>query len=309
VVIKAIGVKSGSLDSAIGSETVAYAAKPTVATPVITASTTSPANRETGVTFTIGAVAGVTFYYTTDGSAPTSASSAYSTTVTLTAPDNDALTSVVIKAIGVKSGSLDSAIGSETVAYAAKPTVATPISSPSSGYSAAEAAAIRAANEAAAKAEAEKLAAAKAEADAKAAAEAAAKAAADKAAQEKAAAERAAADKIAAEERAAAEAIVKAEEARVAAAEAKAAASNVKVTSSKSGTKLTLDLADKYFGKIVTVYVGTKKNGKVTYRAIDYFAVDKEDGTASISTKVKLTKGQIIRVNVGKTVIKSLTLK
>jgi uncharacterized repeat protein (TIGR02059 family) len=177
------------------------------------------------------------------------------------------------------------------------------------GYSAAEAAAIRAANEAAAKAEAEKLAAAKAEADAKAAAEAAAKAAADKAAQEKAAAAQAAADKIAAEERAAVEAVVKAEEARVAAAEAKAAASDVKVTSSKSGTKLTLDLADKYFGKIVTVYVGTKKNGKVTYRALDYFAVDKEDGTASISTKVKLTKGQIIRVNVGKTVVKSLTLK
>jgi septal ring-binding cell division protein DamX len=191
-----------------------------------------------------------------------------------------------------------------------KAAVSAPVAvSPSPGYSAAQAAAIRAANDAAAKAETEKLAAAKAEADAKAAAEAAAKAAADKAALEKAAAERAAADKIAAEERAAAEAIVKAEEARVAAAEAKAAASNVKVTSSKTGTKLTLDLADKYFGKIVTVFVGTKKNGKVTYRVLDYFAVDKEDGTASISTKVKLTKGQIIRVNVGKTVVKSLTLK
>ena len=187
---------------------------------------------------------------------------------------------------------------------------ATAVTAPSSsGYSAAEAAAIRAANEAAAKAETEKLAAAKAVADAKAVAEAAAKAAADKAALEKVAAERAVADKIAAEERAVVEAAVKAEEAKVAAAVAKAAASDVKVSSSKSGTKLTLDLADKYYGKIVTVYVGTKKNGKVTYRAIDFFAVDKEDGTATISTKMKLAKGQIIRVNVGKTVVKSLTLK
>ena len=192
----------------------------------------------------------------------------------------------------------DAADNAITAANASFTTIAAgpaPAVTSSPGISAAEAAAIRAANEAAAKAEAEKLAAAKANADAKAAAEAAAKAAADKAALEKAAAERAVAEKIAAEERAVVEAAVKAEEAKVAAAVAKAAASDVKVVSSKSGTKLTLDLADKYFGKIVTVYVGTKKNGKVTYRALDFFAVDKEDGTASISTKVKLTKGQIMQ--------------
>jgi hypothetical protein len=181
--------------------------------------------------------------------------------------------------------------------------------SSSSGTSAAEAAAIRAANEAAAKVEAEKAAAAKAAADAKAALDAAAKAAADKAALEKAAAERAAADKVEAERNAAAAAVVKAEEERLAALEVKAAATNVKAAVGKSGLKLTLDLPDKYVGKIVTIYVGTTKNGKTTFKKLDFFALDKEDGTATISSKVKLAKGQIIRVNVGKTVVQSVRVR
>jgi hypothetical protein len=82
----------------------------------------------------------------------------------------------------------------------------------------------------------------------------------------------------------------------------------VKAVVSKSGTKMTLDLPDKYLGKIVTIYVGTTVKGKTTYRKIDFFALDTEDGTASITTKVKLVKGQIIRVNVGSTVVKSVKI-
>ncbi|MEN9906745.1 MAG: hypothetical protein RL475_943 [Actinomycetota bacterium] len=180
------------------------------------------------------------------------------------------------------------------------------VSSPS--YSAAEVAAIRAANAAALKADEEKAAATKALADAKAAAEVAAKIAADKVAAEAAAVVKAAADKVEAEARAAAEVIVAAQEAKVAAAVVKAAAASVKAVVSKSGTKITLDLPDKYLGKIVTIYVGTTVKGKTTYKKLDYFALDTLDGRASITSKVKLVKGQIIRVNVGSTVVKSVKI-
>ncbi len=181
------------------------------------------------------------------------------------------------------------------------------VSSP--GISAAEEAAIRAANDAAAKLEAEKIAAAKVAADAKAALDAAAKAAADKVALEKAAAEKAIADRLETARNEAAAVIVKAEEARVAAVAAKAASATARVILSKTGFRLTLDLPDMYYGKIVTIYVGTTKNGKTTYKKLDFFALDKEDGIATISSRVKLAKGQIIRVNVGKTVVQSVRVR
>jgi hypothetical protein len=174
------------------------------------------------------------------------------------------------------------------------------------GGAAAAAAAKAAADKAAAdKAAADKLAAEKAVAD-KAAAD---KVAADKAAAEKAATEKAAVEKAEAQARAAAEAIVKAEEAKVAAAEVKAAAVVVKPVVTKSGTKMTLDLPDKYYGKIVTIYVGTTVKGKTTYKKLDFFVLDKEDGTANITSKVKLVKGQVIRVNVGRTVLQTLRVR
>ena len=163
---------------------------------------------------------------------------------------------------------------------------------------------------AAAKAAADKAAADKAAADKLAAADKAAadKVAADKVAAEKIAAEKAAVEKAETQARAAAEAVVKAEEAKVAAAVVKAAAVTVKPVVSKSGTKLTLDLPDKYYGKIVTVFVGTTVKGKTTYKKLDFFVLDKEDGTANITSKVKLVKGQVIRVNVGSTVVKSVKI-
>ncbi|CAN2210150.1 hypothetical protein MCEMRE239_00958 [Candidatus Nanopelagicaceae bacterium] len=171
------------------------------------------------------------------------------------------------------------------------------------GGAAAAAAARAAADKVAAdKAAADKLSAEKALAD-NAAAD---KVAADKAAAEKIATEKVAAEKAETQARAAAEAIVKAEEAKVAAAEVKAAATVVKPVVTKSGTKLTLDLPDKYYGRIVTVYVGTTVKGKTTYKKLDYFVLDKEDGTATFTSKVKLAKGQTIQVKVGSTVVKSV---
>ena len=216
---------------------------------------------------------------------------------------------VRVKDDGVNGSGLETTLTFTTNPPAPAPAPApAPVVVTSSGISAAEAAAIRAANEAAAKAEAEKIAAAKAVADAKVAAEAAAKAAADKLAAEKVAADKAAADKAEAEVRAAAEAVVKAEQEKFAAAEVKAAAVVVKPVVTKSGTKMTLDLPDKYYGKIVTIYVGTTVKGKTTYKKLDFFVLDKEDGTANITSKVKLVKGQTIQVKVGSTVVKSVKI-
>ncbi|CAN2210738.1 SbsA, Ig-like domain containing protein [Candidatus Nanopelagicaceae bacterium] len=215
--------------------------------------------------------------------------------------------------LGIGSTVEDAAGNAVTTSHARFTTIATapapaPVVVSSPSYSAAEVAAIRAANAAALKADEEKAAADKALAEAKAAAEAAAKVAADKVAAEAAAVVKAAADKVEAEARAAAEAVVKAEEEKVAAAVVKAAAVTVKAVVSKSGTKMTLDLPDKYFGKIVTIYVGTTVKGKTTYKKLDFFVLDTEDGRSSITSKVKLVKGQILRVNVGSTVIKSVKI-
>jgi hypothetical protein len=161
----------------------------------------------------------------------------------------------------------------------------------------------------AAQAAADKIAADKAAAEAVVAAAAAeVRAAEAKVAAEAAAVVKAAADKVEAEARAAAEVIVAAQEAKVAAAVVKAAATTVKPVVTKSGTKMTLDLPDKYYGKIVTIYVGTTVKGKTTYKKLDFFVLDKEDGTANITSKVKLVKGQVIRVNIGSKVVKSVKI-
>ena len=128
----------------------------------------------------------------------------------------------------------------------------------------------------------QKAAAAKAEADAaaKAKVEAAAKAAAEAAAAAKASADKLAADQVAAVQR-------------------KAAAVVVVPAVTKSGTKLALDLPDKYYGQIVTIYLGTTVKGKTTFKKLDFFVLDKLDATATVTSKVKLAKDQIIQVKLG----------
>jgi hypothetical protein len=177
--------------------------------------------------------------------------------------------------------------------------VATPVVVTPTGPSEAELAAAAAARAAVAKAEADKLAAEKVIADAKLAAEAAVAAAAKEAA-DKVAAEKANAERVAAEAVATAKAEAKA------LAKAKAAANTVKISSAVSGTKLSLNLADKYYGEIVQIYVGTTRNGKTTYVLVDDVVMEKENGAASITIKRKLSKGQVLRFNAGKKVITSI---
>jgi len=123
------GWVTGTLNLTLGSETATVVVNKTinklpepekVATPVITLSKTNADNREGGINFTIGEDAGVTFYYTLDGTDPTISSTKYEEKVTLPAPDQDDVGTITIKVIGVKSGSENSDVAQATVTYAAK---------------------------------------------------------------------------------------------------------------------------------------------------------------------------------------------
>ncbi|MBA1334846.1 MAG: hypothetical protein HPY66_0467 [Firmicutes bacterium] len=123
--------KEGALTSGVASNTITITvpAANQVATPAITPSKTTAANREAGVTFSIAAEDGVSYYYTLDGSAPTISSTKYEGQVTLIPPNQDAEATVTIKAIGVKAGSTDSEVSTVIVTYAAKTAETVTISS------------------------------------------------------------------------------------------------------------------------------------------------------------------------------------
>ena len=158
---------------------------------------------------------------------------------------------------------------------------------------------IRLANE---KAAADKLAAEKAAADA---------AAALKLADEKAAAETAAALKAAAAAEVLkaieAEKVADAEAAIQAIAEAKAAANTGKIKSTSKTTKITLNLADKYYGEIAFVELVAKVKGRTKITVLDYFVINNQNGTATSIVK-KLTKGQRIQVRVGTKIVFRATI-
>lgn len=152
------------------------------------------------------------------------------------------------------------------------------------------------------KAAADKLAAEKAAADA---------AAALKLADEKAAAETAAALKAeaAAEALRAIEAqkIADAEAAIQAKADAKAAANTGKTKSTSKTTKITLDLADKYYGEIAFIELVAKVKGRTKITVLDYFVINNENGTATSIVK-KLAKGQRIQVRIGTKIVFRATI-
>ncbi|CAN2209350.1 Fibronectin type III [Candidatus Nanopelagicaceae bacterium] len=234
----------------------------------------------------------INYQYSTDGTTYTALSTPDATTpITISGLTNGTAYTITLKAVNSAGASVASSPVSVTPAAA-------PVNPPS-GPSAAELAAAAAARAAAAKAAADKLAAEKVIADAKLAAEAAVAAAAKEAA-DKVAAEKANAERVAAEAVATAKAEAKAR------AKAKAAANTVKISSSASGTKLSLNLADKYYGEIVQIYVGTTRNGKTTFVLVDDVVMEKENGAASITIKRKLSKGQVLRFNAGKKVITSI---
>ena len=95
--IKAIAVKDGFDDSEVVSLTITLVATPTIQN-----------NGNNAISIT-SATEGATIYYTTDGSTPTTSSTQY------TGPLTDNVSNVTIKAIAVKDGMINSAVGSGTV--------------------------------------------------------------------------------------------------------------------------------------------------------------------------------------------------
>ncbi|MGD0732169.1 MAG: glycoside hydrolase domain-containing protein [Terracidiphilus sp.] len=124
--VKALAVKTGYTNSAIGSA--AYVINGTVATP-----TFSPVAGSYGPAQTVtisSTTSGTTIYYTTNGTTPTTSSTQYTAPITVS-------TSETVKALAVKTGYTNSAIGS--AAYVINGTVATPTFSPVAGtYSSAQ---------------------------------------------------------------------------------------------------------------------------------------------------------------------------
>ena len=118
--VEALAVKTGYTNSAVGSA--AYVINGTVATP-----TFSPAAGSYGPAQTVtisSATSGATIYYTTNGTTPTTSSTQYTAPITVS-------TSETVKALAVKTGYTNSAIGS--AAYVINGTVATPTFSPVAG--------------------------------------------------------------------------------------------------------------------------------------------------------------------------------
>jgi len=119
--VKALGVKSGDTNSAIGSA--AYVINGAVATPTFSpvAGTYGSAQTVTISTTTGGA----TIYYTTDGTTPTTGSTLYSSPITVSVSET-------VKALAVEAGWSNSAIGSAAYVIGGG-TVATPTFSPGAG--------------------------------------------------------------------------------------------------------------------------------------------------------------------------------
>lgn len=88
--------------------------------PIIIVAKNEVRNRAEDVAFGLTQVAGVTYYYTLDGSVPTNFSKKYVDFTALTAPDTDNEATIVIKVIGIKEGLIDSEIAEARVTYAAK---------------------------------------------------------------------------------------------------------------------------------------------------------------------------------------------
>ncbi|MCE9612865.1 MAG: chitobiase/beta-hexosaminidase C-terminal domain-containing protein [Lentisphaerae bacterium] len=118
--VKAIAAHSDLADSAVTSATFTLG----VATPTITP---NGGTYDDSVDVTLAsATPGTTFYYTTDGTPPTTGSTLYGGPFALTADAN-------IQVLAVKSGLSDSAVASASFTVTSNPQVATPAISPGGG--------------------------------------------------------------------------------------------------------------------------------------------------------------------------------
>ena len=132
-------------------------------------------------------------------------------------------------------------------------------------------------------------------------ADAAVKAAADKAAVDAAAAAaKAAADKAEAEAKTAAAA------ARVEAVRVAGLNTVTRIATVKGRTTFALNLADRYFGYILELQLRTVVKGKARFTTIEYFAVERENGVVTVSTRAKIAKGQQLRIMSDGKVVRTL---
>jgi hypothetical protein len=119
--LEAIAAKTGYTNSAVGSA--AYVINlPVAATPTFSPGAGTYASAQT-VTISDG-TSGSTIYYTTNGAAPTTSSSVYSSAITVSVTET-------LKALAIKTGYTNSAVAS--AAYTINGAVATPTFSPGAG--------------------------------------------------------------------------------------------------------------------------------------------------------------------------------
>jgi hypothetical protein len=124
VTVKAIAVRSGYNNSAVMTASYTVQAPAIVAAP-----TANPASGTVASGSSISlttATEGASIYYTTDGSEPSTASTLYSTPITISS-------STAIKAIAVKDGMTNSAMMSESYLVEAPEAVAAPTADPTGG--------------------------------------------------------------------------------------------------------------------------------------------------------------------------------
>ena len=122
--VKTVGFESGYNNSGTASANFTITTTPTVATPTISPNGGSYQN---SVQVTLACTtSGVYIYYTTDGSTPTTSSTAYQGSFTLTS-------SATVKAVAFESGYNNSGTASASFTITTTPTVATPTISPNGG--------------------------------------------------------------------------------------------------------------------------------------------------------------------------------
>jgi hypothetical protein len=124
--IKAIAVASGYSNSAVSSATYTISAAPptSAATPTLSPAASTYTSAQT--VSMADTTAGAAIYYTTDGSAPTTASPKYAAAITVSA-------TATIKAIAAASGYSNSAVVSATYTISAPPAAAAPTLSLATG--------------------------------------------------------------------------------------------------------------------------------------------------------------------------------
>ena len=119
--IKVLAIKDGMINSNVATKTITFV-KNTVETPTITTDPSNVSNVSNGqsVIVTIVTVTDeATIYYTTDGSDPTESSSLYGGGFSVNTPGGTAGGTVIVKAVAIKDGMIDSSISSKTITFEA----------------------------------------------------------------------------------------------------------------------------------------------------------------------------------------------